>query len=321
MAELLINYARAVADVKRAAVVSVFAQSSPILERLHFIDIGDAMGYEYDRESVLPGVGFRSLNGSYPTQAEGMNVPVKEGTAIMGGLVKTDYQLAKNASRKASRVAKKAQAAGLLFTKKFFDGNTATTPTEFDGLNRRLGVGPQTILAGVNGAALDLDGFVEMCDLVIGDESRKAAFMSKAMRRLLGKAIRIQGSAYVTMADWASALTPTRFNNVQIVVIERDEADVEILGFDETVGGSGATTGSIYCVNFGQTVDEDLFQGIARLPGNAAPGAGGLFEVQEQGVRDTTDQALVEGRVGLVTFHGRSAARYYGIKNEVQLES
>ena len=106
-ADTLLAYAAQVQDVKRQSVVRIFADTTPILQRLNFIDIGDAMGYEYDREASLPGVGLRSLNGNYPEQVEGQIVPVREGTAILGGLVKTDWQMAQNASRKSSRIAAK----------------------------------------------------------------------------------------------------------------------------------------------------------------------------------------------------------------------
>jgi hypothetical protein len=286
--------------------VRIFADTTPILQRLNFIDIGDAMGYEYDREASLPGVGFRSLNGNYPEQVEGQIVPVREGTAILGGLVKTDWQMAQNASRKSSRIAAKARAAGLFFTRMFFDGNSQVSAVQFDGLNARIGASKQLMLAGADGGYLDLDAYVQMCDKTIGSDGQKIVHMGLAMRRLLGATIRAAGSAYITMADWSGPLSPTKFNNVGIEPIENDESDAVILNFDEACGAA-PNTGSIYCLNYGQTMDEDRFQGLARMA------AQGLFVVNEQGVRDTTDQVLVEGRAGLATFHGRSVTRYAGI--------
>jgi len=310
MADTLIQYAMQVPDLKRRAVVEIFAAANPVLERLNVIDLGDAMGYEYSREASLPGIGVRAVNEEWPDQAEGANVPVREGTAIVGGLVKTDRVLAKNADRKAGRIAKKVKAASLYVMKLFFDGDQSSDPKQFDGLNRRLGTGGQTIKAGTNGAYLDLDNVQKLIDLVVGDDAQKALLMSKAMRRTLGATIRAAGGTVINMAEWSGPLNPTRFSNVEIVPIEKDHEDNEILGFDETCG-SCTTAGSIYCVAFGASEDEDRLQAVGR---NAA---GGLFEVEEQGVRNTVDQVLVEGRIGLAMFHGRSAARYYGIKEGV----
>jgi hypothetical protein len=317
MADTLLNYAAQVKDLKRQKIVQIFGTSSNILRLLNFIDLGDAMGYEYDRQQALPGVGFRAINGAYPDQPEGVIVPVKEGTAIMGGLVYTDRQLALNASRKAARVAAKVQAAGLFFTRIFFDGDSSRSALEFDGLNARLGSGQQTIKggSGSDGGALNLDAVAALCDLVVGDDdgetpSNKVLLMGTAMRRELGKMIRAAGNTYILMADWASTYAPTSYNNVPIKLVGRDESDNFILGFDETVGIT-LNCGSMYCVAFGRQMDEDRLQGICRM------GADGMFEVEEQGVRGTQDQALVEGRVGLATFHGRSIARYYGITPDI----
>jgi len=304
MADTLIQYAQAIPDLKRAGVVEIFAAASPIAERMNFIDLGDAMGYEYSEEGSLPAIGFRALNADYAAQAEGAIVPKREGTAIMGGLVSTDRQML---ARKAARIAMKLKAAGRVFTKKFFDGDSSSDPKEFDGINRRLGTGPQTIKAATNGDYLDLDNVDELIDLVIGADGDKVLTMSKAMRRTLGATVRAHGSTRMQMVDWQGNLRPTAYDGVEIVVIEDDESGNEILGFDETCG-SYTTAGSIYCFAFGGSDDEDRLQGIARLAGE------GLFEVEDQGVRGTTDQTLVEGRVGLAMFHGKSAARYYGIK-------
>ena len=317
-ADTLLNYAAQVKDLKRQKIVQIFAKSSPILTLLNFIDLGDAMGYEYDRETALPGIGFRAINGTYPAQNEGLVVPVKEGTAIMGGLVQTDWQLAQNSSRKASRVAQKVQAAGLFFTRMFFDGNTSVDAKQFDGLNARIGTGPQRILAGADGAALDLDAVCYLSELVVGQdegdgaEGQKVYLMSTMMRRQLAKIIRSFGRSFVDMADWAGPYKPTSFNGIPIKVVGRDDQDNFILGFNEVCGGA-ANTGSIYCVSFGQGMDEDRLQAICKQA------ADGMFQVIEQGVRLTQDLALVEGRVGLATFHPRSIARYQGILPDIML--
>ncbi len=311
MADTLLEYGRAVPDLKRRSVVEIFAAASPILSRLNFIDLADAFGYEYQVEASLPAIGFRALNEEWPEQAEGATVPQREGTAIFGGTVQTDRLML---GRKAGRMARKMKAARLGFERQFFDGDTRKAggdPKAFDGLNRRLGTGGQTIKAGTNGGYLDLDQVEKCIDLVVGGDDEKVLLVSAAMRRTLAATIRAHGATGLDLSDWAGPLKPRTFSNVEIAIVGEDETGAEILGFDETVGTSDVT-GSIYCANFGGSVDEDRLQGIAR---NAAAG---VFDIEEQGVRGTVDQVVVEALLGLAMFHGRSAARYYGILEGVE---
>jgi len=305
MAEQLIQYAVMTPDLKRRGVVEIFAKKSPIIEELFFIDLLDAMGYEYDVEGALPGIGFRALNGDYDSQGAGVVNPVKEGTSIMGGLVTADHRKAKNAAYKASRIAMKIKAASAYFTKMFFDGSTKTDARQFDGLNRRL-KSANIKYAGANGGVLDLDDLSEMIDRVPGAAGEKRLLMGSAMRRRLGSLIRAAGATVIAMAEWEGEIKPKSFDGVPIVLIGEDESGNEILDFDETRGNS-SVTGSIYCVRFGQDTDGEYLQGIA----NHA--AAGVFEIDEQGVRGTTDQTLVEGQVGLVLQHPKCAVRYAGI--------
>ena len=304
MADTLTQYAMAVPNKKRAAVVKIFATASVIAQYLNFIDIGDAMGYEYSKEGALPGIGFRSLNGSYShTEGDYAVNPLVEGTSIMGGLVQTDRQML---GRKGSRVNKKVQAAGLYFDRMFFDGDSETDAKQFDGINKRLGTGAQVITMGTNGAQLTLANLSKMIDRVIGADSDKKLLMSAAMRRTLGNTIIAAGATTMSLTEWQGPLKPKSYDGIEIVVVGEDETGTEILGFDETCGTS-AVTGSIYCFAFGRTEDEDRLQGICKAA------AEGFLEVEEQGVRGTSDQTLVEGRVGLAMFHGRSVARLRGI--------
>ena len=253
MAEQLIQYAVMTPDLKRRGVVEIFAKKSPIIEELFFIDLLDAMGYEYDVEGALPGIGFRALNGDYDSQGAGVVNPVKEGTSIMGGLVTADHRKAKNAAYKASRIAMKIKAASAYFTKMFFDGSTKTDARQFDGLNRRL-KSANIKYAGANGGVLDLDDLSEMIDRVPGAAGEKRLLMGSAMRRRLGSLIRAAGATVIAMAEWEGEIKPKSFDGVPIVLIGEDESGNEILDFDETRGNS-SVTGSIYCVRFGQDTD------------------------------------------------------------------
>lgn len=315
MADTLNQYALEIPNKKRQGVVKIFGTVSVILTFLHFIDLGDSIGYEYTKETKLPGIGVRALNENYGASAktEGAVVPCVEGTCICGGEVTTDRQLLK---RKPSRVAAKVRAAALFFDKLFFDGDTKTNPKEIDGLNKRLGTGSQTIKAGTNGDYLDLVNLIKLIDMVIGSEEEKVLLMSAAMRRTLAATLLANSATKMSLSDWTDSLKSKGFSGVKIAIIGEDHEGNEILGFDETCG-TYTTAGSIYCVNFGRTDDEDRLQGIMRVPPN---NDGSPFEVEDQGVRNSQDLTLVEGQFGLAMFHGKSAARYYGIKEGVAAE-
>jgi hypothetical protein len=70
-------------DVVRQAIIELYAGSSDILMNLPFETIaGNAM--KYNRESSLPGVGFRGVNEAY-TPSTGVLNPLTEALVIAGG--------------------------------------------------------------------------------------------------------------------------------------------------------------------------------------------------------------------------------------------
>lgn len=309
MAETLLQYAAMTPDLTRRGVVETFARENPLLDEvLRFQDVGDAMAYKYNQEASLGGIGFRGLNGDYAAAAKTTGVvnPMIETLAIMGGLAPYDRQFAANTAYKANKVAMKAKAAARAFVRNFFDGNSLTDPNGFDGLNRRL-TGANVVWGGDNGAALDIDVVSEIIDFVPGEAGQKVLLMGAAMRRLLGRAIRAAGGTIISLTEWAGPLKPKAYDGVRIVVPGEDETGAEILAFDETRGNSNVT-GSLYCARPGEN-DEEYLVGLARAA------AGGVFEVEDQGVRGTTGQTLVEGRVGLALHHPKCAIRYGGITN------
>lgn len=75
-------------DVYRQAVIEMYAGSSDILGALPFTSIaGNA--YKYNRESSLPGVGFRGVNEAY-TASVGVLNPLTEALVIAGGDLDVD---------------------------------------------------------------------------------------------------------------------------------------------------------------------------------------------------------------------------------------
>jgi hypothetical protein len=78
-------------DVVRSSIIEMFARSSDILRVLPFQGIaGNAL--KYNREDILPGVGFRGVNEAY-TESTGVLNPITETLAIAGGDLDVDRYL------------------------------------------------------------------------------------------------------------------------------------------------------------------------------------------------------------------------------------
>ena len=74
-------------------VVETFARTSPVLERLPFMDV-NGNAYSYNVEQTLPGIAFRDYNTSY-TESTGVVNPHTEKLYIMGGISSVDRALVK----------------------------------------------------------------------------------------------------------------------------------------------------------------------------------------------------------------------------------
>ena len=70
-------------DVLRQAIVEMYARTSEVLRTLPFESIpGNAL--KYNREDILPGVGFRGVNEAFPESVGVLN-PITESLVIAGG--------------------------------------------------------------------------------------------------------------------------------------------------------------------------------------------------------------------------------------------
>ena len=276
----------------RAGVISTFAESSAVLERLPFYNIA-GNSYTYNREETLPNVAFRAVNATY-TADTGILNPLTESLVILGGLSQVDRILIKSQgnqnSIRAIHDSMKSKAASLEYTRCFFKGDSSVTATEFDGLQKRL-VSQQIIdMAGT----LTLDALDQLIDAVQGSPS--VLFMNKTMRRKVNALMRAAGHATETVSD-AFGRQINSYSSIPIGIIEEDKDGDAILDFCEDAG----TTTSIYACRFGF----DMLSGLQN----------GTVDVEDLGLVETQYKTLIEWLTGLVVWHGKSAARLYGITN------
>lgn len=303
MALTLVEAAKLASNVVQGAVIEMFARESDILRTIPFDDIAGG-AVRYNQEQTLPGIAFRGVNESY-TESTGVINPKVEALYIAGGDLDVDKFIVRTmgASVRAQHEQMKVKALAADWTRAFIKGDNASQPREFDGLQTRL-TGAQKIAAGSTsgGDALSLAKLDELIDAV---DAPTHLIMSKAMRRRLTAAARSTSvGGYVTYEQDEFGRRLTMYNDLPILVAYGENGGTEPLAFDEANPGGGSNVGtSIYCVSFGS----QRLQGIQSGP----------MEVTDLGELDSSPvlRTRVEWYPGIALFHGRAAARLWGIKD------
>ncbi|MDC3413967.1 major capsid protein [Terrihalobacillus insolitus] len=287
-------------DTLQRGVVSIFAQTSPVIELLPFMTIS-GNSYKYNQEGTLPNVEFRDVNKGY-TPSSGTVVQKSESLMILGGDVDVDKFVAQTMgnvnNQRAVQTNMKSKQIAKTFTNKFFKGDKGTNPLEFDGLNARISNNANELVAGDTGAVLSLALLHELLDMVEGGAD--VLFMGKAMRRELQKLLEGQ-THYIQVGKDNFGRPIEYFGDVQIRTVEDD-----ILGFNETIGdpaaGGRTDSGSIYAVKFGA---QEAISGLTN----------GGVQVYDLGEIDAMPvyRTRIEFYCGLADFHPKAAARLKGV--------
>lgn len=289
-------------DPLRSAIIELYARSSDILMVLPFEDIqGNA--YRYNREQTLPGVGFRGVNEAYK-ESTGILNPITEPLVIAGGDLDVDKFIidTMGESQRSTHEAMKVKALALKWTETFIKGDQASEPREFDGLQVRC-TGDQLIAAGstANGTPLSLDKLDELIDAV---DDPQYLIMNKTMARRLSAAARTYTvGGFITYDLDAFGRRVTKYNDLPILIADKDNEGNDILPFTEAATSGNSTACSIYCVSLG----DGKLMGLQN----------GGMEVRDLGELDTKPclRTRVEWYNGIAVFHGKSAARLYSISN------
>jgi len=117
----------------RSAIIELYARGSDILMALPFENIqGNAL--RYNREDILPGIGFRGVNEGY-TESTGILNPVTEPLLIAGGDLDVDKFIltTMGQGQRAVQEAMKIKALALMWTRAFIKGDSASNPKSMDG--------------------------------------------------------------------------------------------------------------------------------------------------------------------------------------------
>ena len=288
-------------EVLKGTVMQLFAQNSDLLQYMPFENItGNAL--KFDREKVLPGVAFRGVNEAY-TESTGEVEKVIESLAIAGGDLDVDIFLVKTggANQRSVQEGLKIKALSLSLSKQIIKGSVLTDPKGFDGLQVRC-TGDQLVSAGTatSGAVLTLTKLDEIIDCV---EDPTHLLMNKTMRRRLSAAARTSTvGGFITYDLDAFGRRMTKFNDLPILIADKDETNTDILAYDETSpGGVASTTCSLYCLSFAEN-------GVLGLQNDE-------MDVRDLGEQDSKPvvRTRVEWYITLAMLRPRSAARLWGI--------
>lgn len=289
-------------DVVRSTIMELYSGSSSVFEVLPFDDIQGG-SLTYNSEQTYPGVGFRGFNEAY-TPSVGVINPKTEVLTIAGGELDVDVALIKTRGmrQRAVQEAMKAKALGLAWTQKFFKGDTASNPREFDGLQVRC-VGDQKMAAGSTGGGdpLSLAKFDEAIRRTLNPTD---IFMSSKMAIKFTAAARSTSvGGYISYDKNEMGQRVLMYNNLPIRIVDLDGAGAEILPFTEAAVSGGATATSIYILSIGDS-------GVTGIQ-NGGMDIRDLGELQSAPIYRTR----IEWLSGLAVFNGRAATRLYSISN------
>lgn len=289
-------------EVLKATVMELFARGSDLLQYMPFENIaGNAL--KFDRELNLPGIAFRGVNEAY-TESTGEVEKVIESLAIAGGDLDVDAFLIKTGggNQRAVQEAMKIKALSLNLTKTFVKGSVLVDPKAFDGLQVRC-TGDQLVSTGTatsSAAAMTLTKLDELIDAV---EDATHLVMNKTMRRRLSAGARVSTvGGYITYDLDAFGRRVTRYNDLPILIVDKDETNTDIIDFLETSpAGVVSTCSSIYCLSFAEN-------GVLGLQSSE-------MDVRDLGEQDSKPvfRTRIEWYITLALLRPRSAARLFGI--------
>ena len=317
MALTLAESAKLSQDPLAKGVLETFVQTSPILDRIPFMEIaGNA--YAYDEEATLPGVAFRSVNEAYAESTGTVNQK-SEKLVILGGDADVDRFIQQTRSnvndQRAEQTALKVKAISYKFQETFFTGDSSVDTKSFDGLRKRL-TGKQVIDAAANGMPIlgssnaDIHQFLDKLDELLAavpgiNSANGAIYASAAIIRKIGSAMR-HISYDTTLQQDIAGKRVMQWNGIPILEAGQTPAGKEILDTTETQG-TATNTASIYAVKFGQGEGD---QGVTGLT-NGGVMVEDLGQLQEKPAYRTR----IEFYCGLGVFSGKAAARLKGVLN------
>ena len=249
-----------VTDDLQAGIIDEFAKSSFILNNIPFHDCvspvggGATLTYGYTRLITQPTADFRAVNSEY-TPHEVQKQRYTTDLKVFGGAYEVDRIIAGMggiADEVALQASQKVKAASALFSDTIINGDSATNPLVFDGLNVAVTgtdteYNPGTAIDLSTSAAVTANAvaFVDALDEWLGTMEGTDAILCNAKMAAKFRAIaRRMGMYQVTMNNFGQQVE--YYGSIPFVDLgAKAGSNAPIVGID----GSGIT--SLYAVRFG----------------------------------------------------------------------
>jgi hypothetical protein len=303
----LLEAARGTESVLKQGFVNTILRHSGLAEMIPWMQI-QSDSIKHQEEVDLPNPQFRKVYATY-SKSWGRDAEYYWGVTILGGEVSLDNYLinvmGNKVGQKANQYGKWAKAIALTLDKQVVDGTG--TADDFKGFNQIVTDGrAREFVAGANGAAITIDMLDEAIDLSRGVFDFQFLAMNRTMRRRINKLGRDTSLGYplIDVGTDRFGRQITSYGGLPIAIVEDDRTGSPILDFDETQGGSSATT-SLYMVSTGD-------MGVTGLLGG-----GGHMDVLDFGEQQASPTHLgrVEFYPGLAVFNPYSLVRIKGVTN------
>ena len=152
MAVTFAQAAELVADPVRRGAIETAAAVSWVWDRMPFENI-EGNSYAYDKDKVLPGTAFRTVNEAY-VESTGVINQATEQLVILGGDADVDRFIERTMSSArgvllADQIRMKLESAQATYVDAMFNGDVNVNPKGFDGLKKRL-LGDQDAARGAH---------------------------------------------------------------------------------------------------------------------------------------------------------------------------
>lgn len=297
MAVTFAQAAALVADPVRRGAIETAAQVSWVWDRMPFENI-EGNSYAYDKDKVLPGTAFRTVNEAYIESTGVINQDV-ESLVILGGDADVDRFIERTMGSSrgvllADQIRMKLESAQSTYVDTMFNGDVNVNPKGFDGLKKRL-LGDQVVDST---AAADSEAFLDDLDTLFSavDGGPDAVYApADLIGRLKSLGRKVGGAEYIN-----SEITGKReftWNGVSFIDPGNHWSGRKIIP-----NGSG----DVYAVKFANGFNQVGVMGIQ----NGALDCYVLGELQEK----PAFRARIDYYPGLVVQGGRAAARLRGVE-------
>lgn len=295
-------------DMMRQGIIQAYAGSSSIMQNLQFMNIPGG-SISYIQEKDMPDPSFRGFNEAF-SQSYGSFLNQTETIKMMGGDIEMDISMnqTNGGINLPSRITQQVRSMGLKWTSKFFKGDSAADPREFDGLQKRI-VDAQKISAGSTsgGDALSLimlDSLIDQVDSQ-GAQENRVLVMNKTVLRRLNQASRTTSvGGFITYSQDQFGRRMSMYNGIPILTVDLDQLHASILPFSEAGAGGGSSfCTSVYCLSLSES-------GVVGIQNDS-------ISVRDLGEMQSKPSLLtrVDWLSSFCIFDPRAAARLYGIKD------